>query len=231
MKAHIGLLGLFAGSSLLGVPANAQDARVLVKVYQKGARLSTPSAGAAVCFTSTTNTKLTDQRATVVFSGVPRGTWSAVAWKSGYKAKRVDIPVTVSAGDVNASIHLDPGTESSPCVLPSAPPAPTSPPAPGPTEVSLVVRVTDAYGTPLQAAKVCAGSGSGAPTRYAAVHQTSSTGRVWLTVPKMYDIWVTALRDTYVGIGQRVLLPTGMSTVNTTIELQSGSGGATCGTQ
>lgn len=218
-------------SAAPSLDAAAQNARVLIKVYEKGSRISTPSVGAMVCFTATTNTKLTDQRATVSFSNVPTGAWSAVGWKSGFKAKRVDIPVPVASGDVNATIHLEPGNEPSPCVLPPAAPSPTSPPAPGPTEVSLVVRVTDTTATPLQGARVCAGSGTGATTRYAGIHQTSSTGRVFLTVPKMYDIWITASRDGFVGTGKRVLLPAGMSTVNTTIELLAGSGGASCATQ
>lgn len=233
MNSHHRMLVVFCSVSalVLSTDAHAQNARVLIRVYQKGSLISTPSTGAAVCFTSTDNTKITDTRATAIFSNVPKGTWSAVAWKTGYKAKRVDIPVTVGSGDVNASIYLDAGAEASPCVLPVPPPVSTAPPAPGPGEVSLVVRITDAAGSPLQGARVCAGSGAGATTRYAGIHQTSSTGRVWLTVPKMYDVHVTASHDGHIGQGKNVLLPTGMSTVNATLALQSGSGGVACATQ
>lgn len=116
MPRHI--LGVVVSSVMLlsSAAVAAQGSRVIITVTQSNR--NTPAAGAAVCFSSTTNTKLADANGTVTFDNTPSGQWSAVAWKSGFRARRADISVSGTAA-ATASIALtQPGTEASPCVLP-----------------------------------------------------------------------------------------------------------------
>lgn len=98
----------------------AQGTRVVITVFQSIPGISTvPASGAAVCFTSTTNTRLTNSSGQVVFDNVPAGQWSAVIWMSGFKTRRSDIAVPAGATVVPNVVTLtERSSEPSPCVLP-----------------------------------------------------------------------------------------------------------------
>lgn len=119
MKSH-SLKALLAGVIALSLPypVAAQGARVVVTVLQTLNRVTSPAAGAAVCFTSTTNTKLADANGVVTFDNVPAGQWSAVGWKSGFQAQRADITVS-GTGEARGQIMLlNRSLAASPCILP-----------------------------------------------------------------------------------------------------------------
>jgi hypothetical protein len=99
----------------------AQGARVVITVFQAIPGVSTiPAVGAAVCFTSTNNTRLTNGSGQVTFDNIPAGQWSAVIWKSGFRARRSDITVPTGATIVPNIVTLsDRSSEASPCILPT----------------------------------------------------------------------------------------------------------------
>jgi hypothetical protein len=218
---RLGVFALILAAPPLARPGGAQGSRVLITVYQKGTRFNTILPGAAVCFTSTNYTKITDQRGIVIFDNVPAGSWSAVGWKSGFKAKRADIAVPGTATDVRASITLESGTEQSPCILPAPPPPPPI------TQVDLTVRVVRTDGTPVQHARVCVGTQNGYDL-YAYAYETGTSGRAYFTVPKVYSVYVTASAPNMTGASKVVYLPTGVTTVHAEDTLSAGTGGHTC---
>jgi len=201
--------------------AHAQSgSRVLITVYKKGSLINSILPGAAVCFTSTDYTKITDQRGIVVYDNVPQGNWSAVGWKSGFKAKRTDIAVPGTATDVRASIVLESGTDSSPCILPTA-----SPPAT--YEVALTVQVVRADHTPIVHAKACVGNYS-EQAIYGADYDIGTSGRAHFTVPKRYSVSVTAEASGFIGVSKTVYLNNTDGTEFVEITLEPGSGGKKC---
>jgi hypothetical protein len=209
---------LFAGAPLLA--QSASGSRVLITVYKKGSLINSILPGAAVCFTSTDYTKITDQRGIVVYDNVPQGNWSAIGWKSGFKVKRSDIAVPGTATDVRASIVLESGTDSSPCILPNA-----SPPAS--YEVALTVQVVRADHTPIVHAKACVGNYS-EQAIYGADYDIGTSGRAHFTVPKRYSVSVTAEASGFIGVSKTVYLNNTDGTEFVEITLEPGSGGKKC---
>src|SRR5688572_18305030 len=158
--------------------AAAQGSRVSITVYQSPRSGATrPAHAAIVCFTSTDYSKYTDGYGMVSFADVPQGAWSAVAWKSGFRAKRADITVPATGTDVRATITLsEPSLAASPCDVPSGP---VPMPAAEPGKVTLVISVFGAAdGAPLQNAYACVGSDSSHPDSYAKRGYTDVAGRV-----------------------------------------------------
>jgi hypothetical protein len=200
--------------------AGAQGSRVFITVYKKGSPINSILPGAAVCFTSTNNTKITDQRGLVIYDNVPQGNWSAIGWKSGFKVKRSDIAVPVTATDVRASIVLESGTDSSPCILPNA-----SPPAT--YEVALTVQVVRADHTPIVHAKACVGNYS-EQAIYGADYDIGTSGRAHFTVPKRYSVSVTAEASGFIGVSKTVYLNNTDGSEFVEITLEPGSGGKKC---
>lgn len=130
MKSHP-FVAVLAGTMFVSSPppVGAQGARVIVTVTQTLNRTTSPAAGAAVCFTSTSNTKLADANGVVTFDNVPAGVWSAAAWKSGFQPKRADIRVSGTSDARGQIMLLERSLNASPCVLPQSDPPPTPPPA------------------------------------------------------------------------------------------------------
>ncbi len=208
-------------SLALSRSAEAQSgSRVLITVYKKGSLINSILPGAAVCFTSTNNTKITDQRGLVIYDNVPQGNWSAIGWKSGFKVKRSDIAVPGTATDVRASIVLESGTDASPCILPTVSPPPVY-------EVALTVKVIRADDTAIQHSKACVGNYS-EQAIYGADYDIGSSGKAFFTVPKRYSVSVTAEAAGFIGASKTVYLSNTDGTEFVPVTLEPGSGGKKC---
>lgn len=114
-----GLTLTLAAGLLLPEVAGAQ-ATVVFQVFQSIPGISQlPSVGAAVCFSSTTNTRFTDGSGRATFTGIPAGTWAAHIWKSGFRPRRVDVTVPSGATVIPVVVTLsERSTEAPPCVVP-----------------------------------------------------------------------------------------------------------------
>jgi hypothetical protein len=114
--ATLALTTLFAASP---VSVGAQGSQVVVQVFQSIVGVPTfPAVGAAVCLSSTENTKITDGSGRVIYENIPAGTWSVITWKSGFRTRRTDVTVP-GTGVIPVVVTLrDRGTEASPCTLP-----------------------------------------------------------------------------------------------------------------
>lgn len=182
--------------ALFGSPvrSEAQGSRVLITVLQPGSTGPIGAAGAVVCFSSIDYSKLTGPYGGVTFENVPAGQWSAVAWTSGFRAKRADISVPGTATDVRATITLSElSSEASPCILPSTPPPTSSFPPHEAGKVTLVVTVYRGSDvTPLKDAYVCVGSDGSHRDSYAKRAYTDATGRVVFHVDHAPSWYVTA---------------------------------------
>jgi hypothetical protein len=212
----------------LPIVAVGQGSRVTITVYQT-ARTgeTTRSYASIVCFTSTSYSKYTDMYGIVTFDNVPAGAWSAVAWKTGFQAKRADITVPATGADVRASITLvEPSLVASPCSTPTTP-LPTPPPQPG--KVTLVITVfRNSDGTPLEKAYACVGSDASHPDSYAKRAYTDATGRVYFHVDPVERWAVTAGKDGFGGAIASYYLPNPATYGIVQFRLSPGSGGATC---
>jgi hypothetical protein len=217
----------------LPVVAAAQGSRVIITVYQTARTGETIRAYAAVvCFTSTNYSKYTDAYGTVTFDNVPQGAWSAVAWKSGFAAKRADISVLGTGTDVRATITLaEASFAASPCALPATP-LPMPPAQPG--KVTLVITVFRVVGstptnvTPLPNAYVCVGADSSHPDSYAKRAYTDANGKVVFHVDPLEHWQVTAGKSGFVGATAYYILPNPATYGIVQFRLFEGSGGPTC---
>ena len=119
MKRLISGLIVFAAAALLAsVEAGAQS-RVVVQVFQSIPGGMVPSVGAAVCFSSTSNTRMTDGSGRVTFDNITPGSWSAIVWKSGFRTRRVDVTVPNAVTVIPVVVQLtERSTEAPPCVVP-----------------------------------------------------------------------------------------------------------------
>lgn len=212
----------------LPLQVQAQGSRVSITVYQSPRSGATsPAHAAVVCFTSTDYSKYTDAYGTVSFANVPQGAWSAVAWKSGFRAKRADITVPATGSDVRTTITLsEPSFAASPCAVPSGP-LPMPPAEPG--KVTLVISVfRSADGTPVQNAYACVGRDSTHPDSYAKRGYTDVAGRVVFHVDPVSRWEVTAGKAGFTGARSYYILGSTATYGIVQFRLVEGSGGATC---
>ena len=120
MKRQISAYAVSLAVGLLAPAAAGAQARVVFQVFQSipGGAVQ-PSVGAAVCFSSTTNTRMTNGSGQATFEGIPAGTWAGHVWKSGYKPRRVDVIVPQGATVIPAVTTLsERSTDAPPCVVP-----------------------------------------------------------------------------------------------------------------
>lgn len=225
-------LAAFAAALALSLTpgaTHAQGSRLIITVRQTTATGAVPAAGAAVCLTVANNTKLANAQGVVTFDNVPRGVWSAIAWKKGFKTRRADISVP-GTGTVRASMTLSElQLEASFCILPAAPPPTTSVPPLAPGKVRLHITVLrNADGTPLQGAFACVGAGSSNPDSYAHRAYTDAAGQVSFDVDAVGQWYVTAKKTNYTGMISMYSLPSGTYGIIQFRLTEGSQAGATC---
>lgn len=120
MKLRLSSLILALAFSLLTPEGTSAQTQVAFQVFQSIPGVSMlPSAGAAVCFSSTSNTRFTDGSGRTSFEGIPPGTWAAHVWKSGFKSRRIDVTVPGGATVLPVVVQLsEKSSEAPPCVVP-----------------------------------------------------------------------------------------------------------------
>ena len=120
MRRQISGFALIAAAVSLVPAITTAQARVVFQVFQvmPGGAVQ-PSVGAAVCFSSTANTRLTNGSGQATFESIPAGTWTGHVWKSGFKPRRIDVTVPTGASVIPAVAQLsDRSTDAPPCVVP-----------------------------------------------------------------------------------------------------------------
>ena len=120
MRRQISGFALAAAAASIAPATAAAQARVVFQVFQAipGGAIQ-PSVGAAVCFSSTTNTRMTNGSGQATFEGIPAGTWAGHVWKSGFKPRRVDITVPNVVTVIPAVVQLtERSADAPPCVVP-----------------------------------------------------------------------------------------------------------------
>ena len=120
MKLRLSSLTLALAFGLLTAEVTGAQTQVVFQVFQSIPGVSVmPSVGAAVCLSSTSNTRFTDGSGRTTFEGIPPGTWAAHIWKSGFKARRVDVIVPSGASAIPVVVQLsEKSSDAPPCVVP-----------------------------------------------------------------------------------------------------------------